>query len=59
MDIDGVKKAAADWEQKAKDAEALYAKKLETMQYETAAKTFVDTLKPKDDLSNKLSLANF
>lgn len=59
MDIDGIKQSAEEWKTKAETAQNDFTTKLQKIEYETAAKNFIDGLKPKDELSKQAILGEF
>lgn len=59
MDIDGIKKSAADWEQRYKDETASLQKKLDDQAREFAAKTYLGGFQYNDDLVREAIYAKF
>jgi membrane protein involved in colicin uptake len=59
MDIEGIKKAADDYKTKFEEAEKNHKAELDKITYDATAEKFINSLKPKDDLSKKAILAEF
>lgn len=59
MDIDGIKKSAAEWEQKHKDDTAALQKQLDDQAKEFAAKTYLGGFQYTDDLVKEAIYAKF
>ena len=59
MDIDGIKKAAADWEEKYKTDTAALSKKLEDQATEFATKEYIGKYQFTSDLARNAAVAEF
>jgi len=59
MDVEGIKKAADDYKTKFEEAEKNHKAEIDKITYNSTAEKFIDSLKPKDNLSKSAILAEF
>jgi membrane protein involved in colicin uptake len=59
MDVEAIKKSADEYKKKFEEAEKNHKAELDKIAYNSAAEKFIDSLKPKDNLSKSAILAEF